>query len=132
MPQSLVKILIHMVWSTKDRVRIIDPEIEGRLYGYISGIILNTGGRMIIAGSDADHIHILVSIGRINVSEIIGSIKRETSKWMKQNGVPNFYWQTGYGAFSIGSSQVSTVSSYIRNQKQHHNKQLFQEEVRGL
>ena len=132
MPQSLVKILVHMVWSTKNRERVIPLEIEPRLFAYIAGIIKNNGGRMIIAGGDADHIHILGSIGRANVSELIGAIKLETSKWMKQQGVSKFYWQRGYGAFSIGSSQVSAVSSYIRGQKEHHNKQPYQDEFRIL
>lgn len=69
MPQSLVKILVHIVFSTKERQRIITPQIERQLYGYIGGIIKNNGGRMIIAGGDADHIHILSSIGRIGIAE---------------------------------------------------------------
>lgn len=132
MPQSLIKILVHMVWSTKDRVRLIPLEIEPRLFGYISSIIKNNGGRLVLAGGDADHIHILVSLGRIDISELIGDIKRETSKWMKVNGVVNFYWQRGYGAFSIGQSQVPAVSKYIRGQKQHHKRQTFQDEFRTL
>ena len=87
---------------------------------------------MIIAGGMADHIHILVSLGRIDVSELIGDIKRESPKWMKENGVAGFYWQRGYGAFSIGQSQVPDVSRYIRDQKEHHSKQDFQDEFRGL
>lgn len=87
---------------------------------------------MLIAGCDADHIHILISLGRQDVSELIGDIKRETSKWMKLRGVPKFYWQRGYGAFSIGQSQVDAVSRYIRNQKEHHKGQTFQDEFRAL
>ena len=87
---------------------------------------------MIIAGGIADHIHLLVSLGRIDISELIGDIKRESSKWMKENGVSGFYWQRGYGAFSIGQSQVAEVSRYIRDQKEHHRKQDFQDEYRAL
>jgi putative transposase len=132
MPQSLVKILVHMVWSTKDRARLIPIDIEPRLFAYIRAIIENNGGRMIIAGGDADHIHILVSIGRADISELIGDIKRETSKWMKAKGIAGFYWQRGYGAFSIGQSQVLAVSKYIQNQKAHHKRQTFQVEFRTL
>jgi REP element-mobilizing transposase RayT len=134
MPQSLVKILVHIVWSTKDRVRMIDPEIEPRLFAYIRGIIENNGGRMIIAGGDADHIHILISIGRKDISELIGDIKRDSSFWIKKQGTQyrKFYWQRGYGAFSIGQSQVSTVKRYILNQKEHHKRQTFQDEFREL
>ena len=134
MPQSLVKILVHMVWSTKNRERLITPDFEPQLYGYISGIITNNRGRMIIAGGDADHIHLLASIGRIDISELIGDIKRDSSGWIKQQDprYAQFYWQRGYGAFSIGQSQVPAVSQYIRDQKQHHKTQSYQDEFRAL
>lgn len=134
MPQSLVKILVHMVFSTKDRIRMIPPEIEPVLYGFISGIITNNGGRMIIAGGDADHSHVLASIGRIDISELIGDIKRDSSSWIKKQDqrFRKFYWQRGYGAFSIGQSQVPAVSKYIRDQKQHHQTQSYQDEFREL
>ena len=132
MPQSLVKILVHIVFSTKDRQRLIPPDLEAQLFGYIGGIIKNNGGRLIIAGGTTDHIHILVSIGRIDIGELTGDIKRESSKWMKKNRVGNFYWQRGYGAFSVGQSQVPAVSRYIRDQKKHHRDQTFQDEFRSL
>lgn len=134
MPQSLVKILVHIVFSTKDRARLITPEIESQLFGYISGIIKNNGGRMIIAGGTAEHIHLLISIGRIDIGELIGDIKRNSSTWIKKQDrrFSRFYWQRGYGAFSIGQSQVSAVSKYIREQKEHHQKQTFQDEFRAL
>lgn len=87
---------------------------------------------MIIAGGTSDHIHILVSLGRVDIAELIGDIKRDSSKWMKKNGFLKFYWQRGYGAFSIGQSQVPAVSKYIQNQKEHHKKQTFQDEFREL
>ncbi len=134
MPQSLVKILVHIVFSTKERQRIITPQIEPQLYGYISGIITNNGGRMIIAGGEADHLHILASIGRIDISELVGDIKRGSSSWIKKKDrqFEKFYWQRGYGAFSIGQSQVPAVSRYIRDQKEHHKVQSYQDEFRAL
>jgi REP element-mobilizing transposase RayT len=134
MPQSLVKMLAHIVFSTKDRVKIITPEIEPLLFAYIGGIIRNNEARMIIAGGSADHIHLLVSLGRIDVGVLIGDIKRDSSRWIKkQEGrFARFYWQRGYGAFSIGQSQVAAVSKYIRNQKEHHKEQTFQDEFRAL
>jgi putative transposase len=133
-PQSLVKILVHMVWSTKDRLRIIPPDFEPQLYGYVGGIIRNNGGRMIAAGGDTDHIHLLASIGRIDVAELTGDIKRDSSAWIKKQDqqFDRFYWQRGYGAFSIGQSQVPAVSRYIRDQKEHHRKQSYQDEFRAL
>src|SRR3954469_3877344 len=134
MPQSLVKIIVHIVFSTKDRVPLITPDIEPRLYGYISGIITNNGGRMIIAGGVADHIHLLVSMGRVDIGELIGDIKRDSSVWMKEQGTQfaKFYWQRGYGAFSVSQSNVAAVSTYIQSQKEHHNKQTFEDEFREL
>ena len=135
MPQSLVKIIVYFVWSTKDRQRIIEPDIDPRLWGYISGIIENYGGRMIEAGGDAYHSHILASIGRIELSQLVGDVKRESSGWIKKQGPQyrNFYWQRGYGAFSVGQSQVvAAVRHYIRNQKQHHQGSTFQDEFRSL
>lgn len=113
---------------------MIPPDFEARLYGYIGGIIKNSKGRMIIAGGDADHIHLLVSIGRIDVGELIGDIKRDSSSWIKKQDkrLTKFYWQRGYGAFSIGQSQVPAVSRYIRKQKLHHKRQTFQDEFRTL
>jgi len=123
-----------MVWSTKDRLRIITPQIESQLYGFISGIITNNSGRMIIAGGDADHMHVLASIGRIDIAELIGDIKRNSSGWIKKQDkqFARFYWQRGYGAFSIGQSQVPAVSRYIRDQKEHHKSQTYQDEFRSL
>jgi len=134
MPQSLVKILVHIVFSTKDRENLIAPEIEALLFGYISGVITNKNARLIIASGTADHIHLLVSIGRIDIGKLIGDIKRSSSGWMKLQDpkYAKFYWQRGYGAFSIGQSQVATVTQYIQNQKEHHSKQTFKEEFREL
>ena len=136
MPQSLVKIIVHIVFSTKDRIDLISPEIEPELFKYISGIVTGIGGRLIIANGTANHIHLLISMGRVDIGELIGHIKRDSSLWVKKRFPKNtkFYWQRGYGAFSIGQSQISTVSEYIRNQKTHHLKNSFtyQDEFRDL
>ena len=132
MSQSLVKILVHIVFSTKDRADLIPAELENELYMYLHGIIAKRNAKLIIAGGTANHIHLLISIGKNEVSELIGDIKRSTSLWMKKKSVHRFYWQRGYGAFSIGQSQVASVSRYIQNQKAHHKKDDFQKEFREL
>jgi len=134
MPQSLVKVLIHVVFSTKNRTDLILPEIEAHLFRYMHGIIDNNGSKLILANGTTDHIHLLISLGRmIQISTLIGDIKRDSSSWVKQNGGSSrFYWQEGYGAFSIGQSQVGTVMSYIDAQKEHHKNQDFQSEFRSL
>jgi putative transposase len=134
MPQSLVKILVHVVFSTKNRRDLITPEIENKLYAYISGIVENNGSKLILANGTANHIHLLISLGRTtDISKLIGDIKRASSVWAKENGGPrDFYWQEGYGAFSIGQSHVLEVMKYIWRQKLHHAKKDFKSEFRDL
>jgi putative transposase len=136
MPQSLIKILAHVVFSTKDRIDLISPEIELDLFSYISGIVLGNGARLLIGNGTRNHIHLLMSIGHNDVGKLIGDIKRDSSLWIKKQDrkYGKFYWQRGYGAFSIGQSQVPSVSSYIRRQKEHHSlKSLsYEDEFRGL
>lgn len=132
MPQSLVRILVHIVFSTKNRENLILPNIENSLYAYIHGIIENKRAKLLIANGTMNHAHFLISLGRIDVSELIGVIKRESSVWAKQQGVSNFYWQKGYGAFSIGESQVPNVMRYIRDQKLKHDERSYEDEFRAL
>lgn len=136
MPQSLIKIIVHIVFSTKDRVDLISHEMEAELFKYISGIVKGVGGRLIIVNGTANHIHLLISLGRIDIGELIGHIKRYSSLWVKKkySASNKFYWQRGYGAFSIGQSQIPSVSEYIRNQKTHHlSKSLsYEDEFRDL
>lgn len=132
MPQSLVKILVHIVFSTKNRVDMIDPNIEDELFRYIHGIVENNKSKLIIANGTANHIHLLISLGKtIDISELVGDIKRDSSVWMKPHR-KDFYWQEGYGAFSIGQSQVDGVVKYIKGQKEHHGAQDFKDEFRAL
>ena len=132
MPQSLVKILVHIVFSTKNRADLILPDAEDGLYRYISGIVKGNGARLLIANGTMNHSHFLTSLGRNNPAELIGDMKRDSSAWGKQNGLPDLYWQRGYGAFSIGQSQVLEVTRYIQNQKIHHQTQSYEDEFREL
>lgn len=112
--------LAHIVFSTKNRVDLIAPEIENDLFGYIHGIVENNGSKLLIANGTANHIHLLVSLPKkIDIPELIGDIKRDSSSWIKKQdtGYSGFYWQKGYGAFSIGQSQVEAVMNYIKRQK---------------
>ena len=134
MSQSLVRVLIHIVFSTKNREKIILPEHESGLYGYINGIVRNKDCKFIIGNGVEDHVHILASLGRTtDVSTLIGAIKRGSSKWMKDEyKMPYFSWQGGYGAFSVSRSQEDSVIRYIANQKEHHKIQTFREEYLEL
>ena len=134
MPQSLYKMLAHIVFSTKNRADLIAPEIEDGLFGYIHGIAENNGAKLIVGGGTANHIHLLVSLPKkIDVPDLIGDIKRDSSVWVKEQSTKyaDFYWQKGYGAFSIGQSQVETITNYIKNQKEHHQKHDYKSEFRA-
>ncbi len=131
MPQSIVKLYVHIVFSTKSRTDLITPEVEPELYAYISGIFKNNDARLLIGCGTANHAHLLGSMTRSDIGELVGDVKRSTSLWMKKQGVASFYWQRGYGAFSIGESQIPAISRYIREQKEHHKKHDFEDEMRA-
>lgn len=131
----MVKILVHIVFSTKNRVNSIMPEIENGLFGYMHGVVENNNSKLILANGTTNHVHLLISLGKsIDISEIVGDIKRGSSVWIKTQGekFADFYWQKGYGAFSIGQSQAEVVTNYIKNQKEHHKKRDFKDEYRAL
>jgi REP element-mobilizing transposase RayT len=132
MPQSLSSILIHQVFSTKNREPFITPAIETELHPYLAKIFRELKSPLAIDGT-ADHVHILFSLSRVvTVADLVEEVKTESSKWIKRKGpeFKNFHWQAGYGAFSIGQSNVETLKRYIRGQKKHHTKVTFQDEYR--
>ena len=133
MSQTLVKLYIHIIFSTKNRADLILPEIEEELFAYIGGILNNNNSKLISANGTQNHIHLLISISKnIELSKLVGDIKRDSSKWIKtKNRSSNlFQWQDGYGAFSVGYTQIEDVKKYILNQKEHHSKIGFENEFR--
>jgi len=132
MPQSLSKVLVHLIFSTKHREPFIGSNIRPRLHAYIVGILDNLKSPSLQTGGIADHVHILCVLGRTtSQAELLEEVKKSSSKWMKADGgVPGFSWQAGYGAFSIGESQADTVIHYIQNQEEHHRTLTFQDEFR--
>ena len=132
MPQSLSKVLVHLIFSTKHREPLIRPEVRPRLHAYLVGILDHLKSPSLQTGGVADHVHVLFVLARtISQADLIEELKKSSSKWMKaEGGVPGFTWQAGYGAFSIGESQADTVIRYIQNQEGHHRKVTFQEEFR--
>jgi putative transposase len=132
-PQSLAKILVHVIFSTKNREPVIPREIRPSLHAYIVGILENLRCPSLQTGGTADHIHTLLSLARTqSVADVVEEVKRSSSKWMKQQGVDSFFWQAGYGAFSIGESQLPALIKYIAQQEEHHRHLSFQEEFRRL
>jgi len=135
MAQSLTKIYIHIVFSTKYRERILDKTIRPKLYGYLNGICKNMECPAVIIGGYTDHLHLLCRFSKKNtIMKLLEEIKKSSSKWMKTQGdkYSNFYWQDGYGAFSVNPYEVHTVVEYIENQEEHHKKKTFQEEYRAF
>jgi putative transposase len=134
MPQSLSQIYLHLIFSTKDRRPLLNDEtIRSETHKYLGGTFNNLDCPVLVVGGVADHVHILCRLGRmITVANLIKELKRESSKWLKTKGVDDFYWQSGYGAFSVSTSQVEEVRKYIVNQDGHHHKWTFQEEFRRL
>jgi REP element-mobilizing transposase RayT len=134
MPQSLAKIIVHSVFSTKDRRPFLrDKPLREELHRYLGGILNNLDCQPIIIGGVEDHVHILSTLARTHAAaEMIKEVKRSSSHWLKTKspGLHDFAWQNGYGIFSIGFSQVETVRNYIAGQEEHHRKVSFQDEFR--
>ena len=133
MSQSLVKNYIHIVFSTKNRQPFIDHQIEKELYAYIGGICKNSECNPVMIGGYKDHVHIFCLLSRkIALMKLVEETKSHSSKWIKTKGIQysNFYWQNGYGAFSVNPKDIDAVEKYISNQEAHHTKKSFQEEYR--
>jgi len=135
MGQSLVKNYIHIVFSTKHRKPMITDAIENELHAYLGGICKKLECQPIIVGGYNDHVHILCLLSKkIALMKLVEELKSHSSKWIKTKGegFVNFYWQDGYGAFSVNPTEVAVVVNYIANQREHHSKKTFQEEYRAF
>lgn len=135
MPQSLASVLVHLVFSTKNREPLITEAIEPELHKYLSTVFRGCDSPALLVGGDKDHIHALFSLSRKwAIANIVEEVKTNSSKWIKTKGeeLRQFHWQSGYGAFSVSQSNVEEVKNYIANQKDHHCKKEYQTEYRQL
>jgi len=135
MGQSLVKNYIHIIFSTKYREPIIHQSVENELYRYIGGICKEMECPPIKIGGYTDHVHLLCMLSKkIALMDLLEEVKSHSSNWIKTKSVElkNFYWQNGYGAFSVNPSEIDRVITYIENQKEHHRKKTFQDEYRAF
>ncbi len=131
MSDSYTNLLYHVVFSTKDRRRLITPECESRLYGYIGGTIRSLGGICLELNGTEDHVHLLAKLRPDRaVSDVLRDLKANASGWMHEvfPSVEDFSWQRGYGAFTVSESNADEVRRYIAKQKQHHRKVSFRDE----
>jgi putative transposase len=135
MSQSLVKNLIHLVFSTKNRHPWITSAHRDVLFGYLAGIHQQWGSPALAIGGAKDHVHTLFALSKNHaLKDIVEAVKKGSSKWAKIEGPKNadFYWQAGYGAFSVSQSNAEAVQRYIENQEEHHRKITFQDELRAF
>jgi putative transposase len=134
-PQSLSKVYIHLVFSTKYRMPSLPDEIRPELHPYLGGILKGLGCTPIEINTEPDHAHVLFLLSRTEaLSEIVGHLKKSSNDWLRKQGpqFAQFFWQGGYGAFSVSRSQLEHVQAYIRNQHEHHRGKSFQDEFRAL
>jgi REP element-mobilizing transposase RayT len=122
-------IVLHLIFSTDGRRRLIKPDFRADLFGYLGGIIRGMHGTALIINGTADHVHMLVRIRPAHsTAEIARVVKANSSRWVHEKWSRDFAWQTGYGVFSVSESNVSEVTKYIADQEEHHRQHIFQEE----
>ena len=135
MAQSLAKIILHIVFSTKNRSKLILDEFEPELHSYLAKVCHNLGCYVYRVGGTQNHIHIACTLPRaISAADLLENLKTGSSRWMKTKSprCSNFAWQNGYAAFSLGQSQLDKIVKYIGCQKEHHRTCGFKEEVMEL
>jgi REP element-mobilizing transposase RayT len=136
MPQSLSNVLLHLVFSTKNRQRLLTtPNLRSIMTGYMVGILRNIQCPSLLVGMVDDHVHILCNLHRTtSIAQLVEQLKTASSARIKEESpaLGGFHWQNGYGVFSVSPSNVDHVKDYIANQEEHHRKRSFQEEFRLL
>jgi putative transposase len=128
---SFTNILIHCVWSTKNREPFLSSDVRNRLWPYLGGIARENKMKALAIGGVADHVHMLISLPKtLSVAKALQLLKGNSSKWIHEKfpKLHSLEWQEGYGAFSIGISAVDATVRYIRNQAEHHRMRSFREE----
>ena len=133
MPQSLARLHVHLVFSTKNREPIITDTVRDSLHAYMGTVFQNLGCHPVLINSVEDHVHLLFELARtVSISQAVEDVKKSSSKWIKIQGptFTNFAWQSGYGAFAVSESNVEAVRKYIAGQREHHRTKTFQEEYR--
>ena len=135
MPQSLARVLVHLVFSTKHRAPVLVPEIRAELHSYLAVVLTNDGCVSLQVGGVEDHVHLFFALSRTRtISQIVENVKTTSSKWLKTKSasLAAFHWQNGYGIFSVSRSHADAVVEYVRRQEEHHGAESFQNEVRRL
>ena len=132
MAQSLSRILLHVVFSTKNRKRSIASDLAESLHAYLAGACRALGSEAYRVGGTEDHVHIACTLPRtLTVSKLLEEMKKTSSAWFKSKDsrCQGFAWQAGYGAFSLGQSQLAALVQYIDTQQEHHRSTSCEEEL---
>jgi putative transposase len=135
MAQSLSKVVLHIIFSTKDRESWLDSDVRPRMHAYLAALCRDLGAQLVRVGGVADHVHIVTTLPRtLSQAQMIERIKKVSSKWIKTLDARyrGFFWQRGYGAFSVSPSQLDAVLQYVDTQQEHHRTRTFQDEYREL
>ncbi len=135
MPQSLSKVILHIIFSTKERQPWLDSDVRPRMHRYLATICRDLGVDFVQVGGFSDHVHIVTTLPRtLSQAQLIEQMKKTSSKWIKALDARyrGFFWQRGYGAFSVSPSQLEAVLRYVDTQQEHHRTRTFQEEYREL
>src|ERR1700678_1631742 len=135
MPQSLAFVLVHVIFSTRDRAPVLDVSVRPDLYAYLATVARNAKCECYRAGGVSDHVHLAIRLSRTgNVAEVVEQLKSSSSKWLKAQSpsLSKFAWQRGYGAFSVGPADLEALVRYVAAQETHHKKLSFQDEFRAF
>ena len=135
MPQSLSFLLVHLVFSTKDRTPFLGPSVRPQLHAYLAATTRNADCECFRVGGIEDHVHLAVRLGRtVTVAKLVEEIKTSSSQWLKTQSpaLTTFAWQRGYGAFSVGPGDLGALRRYIDEQEEHHKAHTFQQEFRAF
>ena len=133
MPQSLSLVIIHVIFSTKERHPFLAPDTRPKLHAYLATVARNIGCEAYRVGGVADHVHLAIRLSRtVTIADLVQELKTSSSKWVKTQspGLAAFAWQRGYGCFSVGPSDLDPLKAYIDDQEKHHETRTFQDEFR--
>ena len=133
MPSSYCHIAMHIVFSTRNRMRWLKGDLKTEMHHYMIGIISNLNGTSIQIGGTEDHVHILCLMPKdLSLVEFMTKLKANSSKWFRQHSKLYFHWQDGYAAFSVSKSQIPSLVTYIKGQEEHHKHHSCEAEFEAL
>jgi REP element-mobilizing transposase RayT len=133
MPQSLSLVIVHVIFSTKERRPFLDPDTRPKLHAYLATVARNAGCEAYRVGGVADHVHLAIRLSRtITIADLVEELKTSSSKWLKTQSpaLAAFSWQRGYACFSVGPADLDSLRAYIDGQEEHHKTRTFQDEFR--